>query len=983
MRLADWFLQFLSVSEKKNDFESLTNITPIIPIIYQMSSASSNVEEREILPCHLKFTHYDLDLTPDLEQFTYEGLETVVFYVAQDTKEIQLNGKDLIVNRARIVYDGEVFIPEIVYEKEVVRFVLQHDLTPRVGVHGTLQIQFTGTLNDQLCGFYRTKYTLPDGTEKYAGTTQFESHDARRAFFCADEPGKKGTFAVTLNVPKDLIALSNTPVVSSKECVWDSTKKTVQFRTTPVMSSYLVAWYVGELECVETTCKQPLSGKETLVKTYTTPGKKERAVYANDYAAKILEYFADYFNIDYPLPKLDQIAVPDFSAGAMENWGLVTYRETYILHTESTSAFQEMQIAATIAHELAHQWFGNLVTPEWWNDLWLKEGFATYIGWMAVDHFNPEWKCWEYFVAERYQRALGLDELESSHPINNNVKKVDEIDEIFDTISYLKGASMLRMLAQWLGEFDFQLGLRSYLQKFQYQNAITDDLWEHLSNASNKNVGEMMDSWINQKGYPLVTVSKNRFNQYLFSQQPYGGNPTDRRTWKIPLNLSWKIRDPALKDIVLEENWSCVGIEEGQELIKANMGRSGFFRTLYDPSLDEYLMKCVRDCKFDSLDRSEIFASMFDLAKRGYDDTTRALRFIECYQQEPDYLVWSELIERLNTLKYVWKSHPIVKQRINQFLVDALKGHLQELGWDFKPQDTYQSMKMRQLVISTLAGIGEPTVLNTCRKVFAKFVNNPEEPDNQSLNPNIRLSVFVSVIRFSETAEEIKQLREVFSRVQSPAIKVEILKAIGSAKDKESLFESFDFVFKSGYVRNQDMDYVLLSLDDNAHMLAWEYVTTNWENIKETLGPNGVGGGMLYCVVCAPLSGMIDPKEREQASEFLEQHEKDTKSIRNGIRQVIEKREKLYEWLKRDEQQVTDWASNWVWQPKEIDSNGANNTNVVSAVSAVEQPDTKNVEVNEDLPEATTATTEIPEEVPEDANPQESVCPEYIDCSET
>ena len=308
-----------------------------------------------------------------------------------------------------------------------------------------------------MCGFYRTKYTAADGSEKFAGTTQFESHDARRAFLCADEPGRKSTFSVTLNVDKDLTALCNTPVLSENECVWDPSKKTVQFEITPVMSSYLVAWYVGELEYSETECVQPCSGKTTIVRTYTVPGKRDQGIYANDFAAKVLQYFSKYFDIDYPLAKLDQIAVPDFAAGAMENWGLVTYRDLLILYNDSSSEFMKMQVAATIAHELAHQWFGNLVTPEWWNDLWLKEGFATYIGWMAVDYFNPEWKCWEYFVAERYQRALALDELDSSHPINNDVKKVSQIDEIFDTISYLKGASMLRMLANLLGRIRFPM----------------------------------------------------------------------------------------------------------------------------------------------------------------------------------------------------------------------------------------------------------------------------------------------------------------------------------------------------------------------------------------------------------------------------------------------------------------------------------------------------------------------------------------------
>lgn len=874
-----------------------------------LMSHIAEMNDREILSQHLKFTHYDLDITPNLVDFKFDCSETIVFYVAQATKEIILNGKHLTVDHVRVVYDGEVYIPSVRYEKETIHFEFEHELEPIIGMNGTIAIKFRGTLNDHLCGFYKTRYVLPDGTEKFAGTTQFESHDARRAFVCADEPGKKATYALTLNVPKPLIALSNTPVASSTECIWDNTLKTVRFRSTPVMSSYLVAWYVGELEYVETTCKQPLSGKETTVRTYTTPGKKEQAEYANEYAAKVLEYFADYFDIDYPLPKMDQIAVPDFAAGAMENWGLVTYREQLILQNESTSDFMKMQIAATIAHELAHQWFGNLVTPEWWNDLWLKEGFATYIGWMAVNHFNPEWKCWQYFTVECYQRALALDELDSSHPINNNVKKVEEVDEIFDTISYLKGASMLRMLASWLGESDFKMGMRTYLKKFQYQNAVTEDLWEHLSISSNKNVAETMDSWINQQGYPLVTVSKNRFNQYLFSQQPYGGERTDRRKWKIPLNLSWKVKDDVLFDTVLEDSWTMVGIENNQQLVKVNMGRSGFFRTQYDPSMDFYLKECIKSCKLETLDRSEIFATMFDLGKRGYDDTLRALEFLEYYENEPDFLVWYEIISRLNNLKFVWKDHPVVRESINTFLTRVLKPQLQTLGWDFKVEDTYQTMKMRQLVISTLAGIGEETVLNTCRKCFDDFIRDPSSPDNSALNPNIRLSVFVSVVRHSGGAgKELQQLRDAFSQVASLEIRCEILEALGSTKDPEELKKSFDFSFKSGLVRLQDMDYVLYNIDKSLTMNAWEYITKNWDNILETFGTNGVGGGLIHWLVCAPLSNMILPEERHQVADFLEKHEKDVQSIQNGIRQVTERCEKLYEWYARDKDAVISWA---------------------------------------------------------------------------
>lgn len=871
-------------------------------------------QEREILSDHIKFTKYDLDITPNFSDFTFNCQETIVFYVSRNTNNIILNCKDIRIERCVIVYDNEIYTADsIKYNTETVDVHINGTLEPKVGLHGTMFVSFTGQLNDNLCGFYRTKYIVgSDNEPRYAGTTQFESHDARRAFLCADEPGSKATFSLTLNVPNDLTALSNTPVSHTQTCVWDKSMKTVRFEPTPVMSSYLVAWYVGELEHVETTCTMPNSNAAVRIRTYTTPGKKEQAKYANDFAAKTLVFFSEYFDIDYPLAKLDQIAVPDFAAGAMENWGLVTYRETFVLCDDfSTSQFQKMQIASTIAHELAHQWFGNLVTPLWWNDLWLKEGFATYVGWLAVNEFHPEWLCWEYFVAERYQRALALDELESSHPINNDVKRVSQIDEIFDAISYLKGASMLRMLAEWLGEENFKIGLRSYLKQFKYQNAVTEDLWEHLSKASNKDVSDVMNGWINQKGYPIVTVSKNRYNQYLFSQQPYGGEPTDRRIWKIPLHLCWKNDDPALSDMILEENWSCVNIDEDQELIKANMNRTGFYRVHYHPSMDPVLKLRISNKTFSTLDRSEIFAGMFDLAKRGYDNTTRALELLDCYSDDTDYLVWSEIVQRLNVLKKAWISYPSVVAAIDNWLVDRLKPQLISLGWDFGKEDTYQVMKMRQLVISTLAGIGEASVLETCRQCFKEFVESPNELSS-SMNSNVRQSVLVSVVRHSETGEEIDQLKNVYPLIQSPEIKVEILKAMGCTMDSLKLIEVLDYSFTSGYVRVQDMTYVLLMLDTDITFVAWKYITDNWERILKIFGNGGMG--LMNFLVCAPLSNLSGDKELEDAKEFLENHATDIESIKTSINQQLEKINKDREWFKRDEKTVVEWAKKLIIQ---------------------------------------------------------------------
>jgi aminopeptidase N len=457
-----------------------------------------------------------------------------------------------------------------------------------------------------------------------------------------------------------------------------------------------------------------------------------------------------------------------------------------------------------------------------------------------------------------------------------------------------------------LGEDDFRIGLQEYLKTFQYRNAVTEDLWEHLSKASNRNVSEMMSSWINQKGYPLVSISKNRYNQYLFSQQSFGGPPIDRKLWKIPLNLQWLNNDPVLDDLILEDNWSCFAVDQDQELVKANKSMNGFFRVHYHPSLDPILKDQIKNGSLNTLDKCDIFSGMFDLAKQGYDNTTRALDFLDCYLSETNYLIWNQIIQRLNTLKTVWRKHPNVSETVNKYYKRYLKSHLIDLGWDFTPKDTYQTMKMRQLIISTLAGIGEKSVLETCKKCFDEFVENPN-CENSALNPNIRQSVLTSVVRFSKTKDEIFSLQEIFSQVESPEIQVEILKALGAVKDPDTLVNCLNFCYTSGNVRIQDMNYILFGIDPENYFVVWKYITINWDTLFSTFKDSGMG--LLQVLICAPLTGLLDPKELMVAKEFIEEHLPELNNIKNAIQRQIEKVEKTIEWYNRDELDVVEWCN--------------------------------------------------------------------------
>ncbi|KAF8401040.1 hypothetical protein HHK36_014343 [Tetracentron sinense] len=506
---------------------------------------------------------YDLKLKPDLVACKFTGTVEIELDIVAETKFIVLNAADLVVSPNSVWFknpsSSKEFRPsdvEMVEQDEIL--VLEFDEFLPTG-SGVLAIGFEGTLNDKMKGFYKSTYELK-GEKKNMAVTQFEPADARRCFPCWDEPAAKATFKITLDVPSELMALSNMPVIEEKP---DGHLKTVFFQESPIMSTYLVAIVVGLFDYVEDQTPDGIK-----VRVYCQVGKGKQGKFALDVAVRTLNLYKTYFDVPYSLPKLDMVAIPDFAAGAMENYGLVTYRETALLYDDQHSAAANKQrVAIVVAHELAHQWFGNLVTMEWWTHLWLNEGFATWVSYLATDSLFPEWKIWTQFL-DQTTEGLRLDGLAESHPIEVEINHAAEIDEIFDAISYKKGASVIRMLQSYLGPECFQVGkfgflyfhlflrgllslypgqsiefwfvtlhpfqyalhwenpstlrsLASYIKRYACSNAKTEDLWAVLEEESGEPVTMLMNSWTQQKGYPVVFVkAKDRnleFEQMSFN----------------------------------------------------------------------------------------------------------------------------------------------------------------------------------------------------------------------------------------------------------------------------------------------------------------------------------------------------------------------------------------------------------------------------------------------------------------------------------
>ncbi len=463
-----------------------------------MPSSEAIVLPKTVLP-----KKYQLKLQPDFSKFTFQGEETVDIEVVEATTEIALNSADLKIASAVLHRSGtSSTATNIALDKSRQTVTLTFAETIPAG-DASLEISFTGELNDKLHGFYRSEYTDPEGETRYLATTQFEATDARRAFPCWDEPAHKASFDLTLVIPSDLVAISNNPVV--EEVAVEGGLKSLRFGETPVMSTYLLAFVIGDLVAIHEQANE-----RTKVGIYTTRGKEDQGRFALDTSVKLLSFFNEYFGIPYPLEKLDHIAIPDFAAGAMENWGAITYRETALLvDSENSSAGTRQRVAEVVAHEMAHMWFGDLVTMEWWDDLWLNESFASWMGTKAVDWLFPEWQMWTQFVNMDTTRALSLDGLKNSHPIEQEVKDPAEVSQLFDAISYSKGASVIRMLEQFLGPEVFRKGLFQYLSAHQYGNARTADLWSALEEASGQPVTSIMNSWTNQMGYPVLRVESD------------------------------------------------------------------------------------------------------------------------------------------------------------------------------------------------------------------------------------------------------------------------------------------------------------------------------------------------------------------------------------------------------------------------------------------------------------------------------------------
>lgn len=855
----------------------------------------------ERLPKNVVPSHYNLFLKPDLKKFVFEGREIIDIEVKTATDSVVLNCLDLTVNKASITSDGSARqdSSKITLNTDLETLTLVFPNVIPVG-RALLSLEFTGEINDKMKGLYRSKYTSPDGEEKYAAVTQFEATDARRCFPCWDEPAIKATFDITLAVPENKVALSNMPVSSEVD---ENGLRMVKFDTTPIMSTYLVAVVVGEYDYIEDRSKDGV-----LVRVYTPIGKKEQGRFALHVATKVLPYYKEYFNIAYPLPKIDLIAIADFSAGAMENWGLVTYRETCLLvDPENTSAIRKQWIALVVGHELAHQWFGNLVTMEWWTHLWLNEGYASFVEFLCVEHLFPEYDIWTQFVTDTYCRALELDCLNNSHPIEVPVGHPSEIDEIFDDISYNKGASVIRMLHKYIGDEDFRKGMNIYLTRHQYKNTFTEDLWAALEEASKKPVAAVMSTWTKQMGFPVVRVSikeeKPGSTTLSLSQERFcadGNRNNSKALWIIPVTISTS--ESSGKEVVstvLETKSLDVTVPVGSESwIKINPGTVGYYRTQYPPELLKRFLPAIKDKTLPPLDRLGLLDDLFALVEAGETSTVEVLRMMEPFTGEDNYTVWSSINNCLLKLSLLL-SHTDLESDLKRYTRKLMTPIYQRLGWESKNNESHLDTLLRSLIIGSLASCADESVVTESKKRFDNHYQG------KSLIPaDLRGAVYRAVMTNGDE-KTYDAFLKLYREADLHEEKDRICRNLGAIKDEKILRKVLDFAV-SEEVRSQDSVFVIISvaaLSSIGRNLAWEFFKENWESLLKRYE----GGFLLARLVKFTTENFASEEKAQEVDEFFKNHK--FPGTERTVQQSLETIRLNEAWLKRDEASIRQFLT--------------------------------------------------------------------------
>ena len=681
-----------------------------------------------------------------------------------------------------------------------------------------ITIKFSLTLTDAMHGIYPCYYQHQgQKCELYA--TQFESHHAREAFPCVDEPEAKATFAISI-LSNEPVVLSNMPVISQRE---SSEGTLTTFEQTPRMSTYLAAFVAGDLQRATTATK---SGVE--VNVYATPAQSADSLnWALQHAAQTIDFFDEYFGVPYPLPKSDHVALPDFSSGAMENWGLVTYRETALLADPATASVSTRQyIATVIAHELSHQWFGNLVTMKWWNNLWLNESFATLIEYLATDALHPDWRQWDEFANNEGVAALRRDSIDGVQPVQTDVSSPAEISALFDgAIVYAKGGRLLRMMQLWIGDEAFRAGLKQYFTRFKYSNTTGDDLWECLSQASGKDVGALMNTWISQPGYPVVYASLDNGELTLRQEQFFTGphQPSDR-LWPIPLGAN----DQRLPETLKEREQRLSPAPDG--LLLLNHQNASHFITCYDDALQARILQAITDGILTPVQRAQYLNEQILLARGGLIASSTLVEALAAFQNESDQTVWEIISLAISDLKKFVDQDEAAEKLLRRLSGKLARPQFERLGWNKHPGEPESDSKLRAAIIDCMLYSEDAAAISTARQLY-------QDTPLAELSADLRPSIIGAAVRYSDQpADIVSQLLEAYQATQSADLRSDIAAGITATRDAEQLARLIGLLTNTDIIRSQDTVRWFVDLLRNRYgrEAAWRWMRSQWSWIEQT-----------------------------------------------------------------------------------------------------------------------------------------------------
>jgi puromycin-sensitive aminopeptidase len=806
------------------------------------------------LPTTVRPHAYRLVLTPDLAAATFAGDVEIDVTVESPTPSITLNAAELEITFAELNDSdpdaGWALSPaDIALDPDEERVTLTFAEPLRPGP-ATLHLAFTGILNDKLHGFYRSTFTDEAGTEHTIATTQMESTDARRAFPCWDEPELKATFEVTLVVDGALAAYSNGSVV--EESPEAGGKRRVRFAPTMVMSTYLVAFIVGPLEATE-----PLDVGGVPLRIVHTPGKSDLTPFALAVGAHALTFFTDYFGLPYPADKLDLVAIPDFAFGAMENLGCVTFRESVLLVDPAQAARVELErVADVVCHEIAHMWFGDLVTMRWWNGIWLNEAFATFMEVLAVDAFRPEWQRWVSFGVER-EAAMAVDGLHTTRPVEFHVGRPEEAQGMFDVLTYQKGGSVLRMLEQFIGPDVFREGIHDYLTTHSHGNTETSDLWDALERSSGRAVRTIMDTWINQGGYPLVRVGEDgSLTQAPFSYRGETGGAIGS-DWQVPV-LTRPLQQAEFDPLPVLLNGPGSAPASGGADHVVNAGGSGYYRVSYPTAMVRLLAGQLGDLA--PLERYNLVSDSWAAALSGQAPLSDLLALARALvdSAEGDPSVWSVVLGALGLFDRIVPDddRPVLARAVRT-LLGPLAG---DLGWDPRDDDDERTPSLRSSALRTLGTIGDdPDTKAEAARRFAQAGTVALHPDTES--------AVLDIVASDGGPDQYEAFLARYRTPSTPQEEIRYLYALPSFSDPALASRTFDLALTE--VRTQNAPFVLQALVANrsAGPAAWKRITEEWDALVAKF-PSNILPRMLDGVraLCSP------PELADQVTTFVETH---------------------------------------------------------------------------------------------------------------